>query len=261
MALPDRKSPIGKKVSLFVTCIIDMVYPNTGMSTVTVLEHLGCQVDFPMAQTCCGQPAFNSGYRDAAREVAIQFLKAFADAEVIVTPSGSCAAMVRHEYPVLFAEDEQWRTAAEEAASKTWELTEFIVDGLGITDLNGRLTQPTPVAFHDGCHGLRLLGLTNQGRTLVSGIENANVMEMDGCNECCGFGGLFSVKMADVSGAMLQQKMKQIEACSAESILTGDASCLMHINGGFEKQNRQPPVRHIADLLAEAVAGEPAHAD
>ena len=170
MALPDRpQSPIGKKVSLFVTHL-DMVYPNTGMSTVTVLEHLGCQVDFPLAQTCCGQPAFNSGYRDAARG-RDSVSKAFADAEVIVTPSGSCAAMVRHEYPVLFAEDEQWRTAAEEAASKTWELTEFIVDGLGITDLNGRLTQPTPVAFHDGCHGLRLLGLTNQGRTLSAALR------------------------------------------------------------------------------------------
>jgi L-lactate dehydrogenase complex protein LldE len=257
MALPERENPVGKTVSLFVTCIIDMVYPNTGMSTVTVLEHLGCQVDFPMAQTCCGQPAFNSGYRAAAREVAVQFLTAFADAEVIVTPSGSCAAMVRHEYPALFADDVKWRATAENVASKTWELTEFIVDGLGISDLNARLLQPTPVAFHDGCHGLRLLGLTTQGRTLVSSIENADVTEMDGCNECCGFGGLFSVKMADVSGAMLQQKVNQIKASSAESILTGDASCLMHINGGLEKQNKQPNVRHIADLLAEAVT----HAD
>ena len=126
---------------------------------------------------------------------------------------------------------------------------------VGITDPQRPADTITPVAFHDGCHGLRLLGLTNQGRTLVSGIENANVMEMDGCNECCGFGGLFSVKMADVSGAMLQQKMKQIEACSAESILTGDASCLDASAGVSKSKIRQPPVRHIADLLAEAVAG------
>jgi L-lactate dehydrogenase complex protein LldE len=251
-----RENPQGKKVSLFVTCMIDMIYPDTGMSTVAVLEHLGCVVDFPMGQTCCGQPAFNSGYRDEAREVARQFLTAFADAAVIVTPSGSCAAMVRHEYPSLFANDPAWHAAAKRIASITWELSEFIVDGLGVTNLHARLPKPTTVAFHDACHGLRLLGLSGQARQLVGNIENAAVSELAGCDICCGFGGLFSVKMADVSGAMLQEKVNGIAACSADLILTGDASCLTHINGGLQKQSIPKQVVHIADLLAQGIRNE-----
>ena len=253
MSLPTRQSPIGKKVSLFVTCMIDMLYPETGMSTVAVLEHLGCTVDFPMGQTCCGQPAFNSGYRDAGREVAIQFLTAFADSEVIVTPSGSCAAMVRHEYPKLFADNRKWRDVAHQTAAKTWELCEFIVDGLGITDIGGSLPQDTTVALHDGCHGLRLLGLTTQARALINDITNASVSELADCDVCCGFGGLFSVKMADVSGAMLQQKLNNISTCSATRITTGDASCMTHINGGLDKRRVAKRVVHIADLLAMSI--------
>ena len=141
-----------------------MIYPDTGMSVVKILEHLGISVDFPMAQTCCGQPAFNSGYRDDAKTVAKQFLNAFADAEVIVTPSGSCAAMVRHEYMTLFADDPEWLPKAEHAASITWEFTEYLVDGLGIEDLNLKLPKQETFAFHDGCHGLRLLGLREELR-------------------------------------------------------------------------------------------------
>ena len=159
MSLPERESPAGKRVSFFVTCIVDMVYPETGMSAVEILEHFGVEVDFPMAQTCCGQPGFNSGYRKEAKQVAQQFLRAFADAEVIVTPSGSCAAMVRHEYPTLFADDPQWRDQAQRMASIIWEISEFLVEGLGITDLKGKLPKAESFAFHDVCHGLRLLGL------------------------------------------------------------------------------------------------------
>ncbi|MCA9930239.1 MAG: (Fe-S)-binding protein, partial [Anaerolineales bacterium] len=197
-----RASPKGKRASLFVTCMVDMLYPETGMSVVTILEHLGVEVDFPMGQTCCGQPAFNAGYRQEARQVALQFIKAFRDAELIVVPSGSCGAMVRHEYPRLFAGDPLWQQEAERMASITWEFTEFVVDGLGITDLQARLPQKQTFAFHDSCHGLRLLGLKQAGRTLVGSMENAMVVEWDNSETCCGFGGLFSVKMADVSGAM-----------------------------------------------------------
>ena len=249
----DRPSPQGKRVSLFVTCMVDMLYPETGMSVVDVLEHLGVAVDFPPGQTCCGQPGFNAGYRREARQVAVGFLKAFRDAEVIVAPSGSCAAMVRHEYPRLFADDPQWRDTALRLAGITWELTEFIVDGLGITNVGGRLPVPRAIAFHDACHGLRLLGLGQAGRVLAGNLEQAAVVEWDHGEICCGFGGLFSVKMADVSGAMLAEKLAAIERSGADTIVTGDVSCLLHMNGGLAKLRRPPRVRHVADLLAEGI--------
>ena len=168
MALSQRESPKGKRISLFVTCIVDMIYPQTGMSVVDILQHIGVAVDFPMAQTCCGQPAFNSGYRNEARTVAKQFFKAFNDAEVIVTPSGSCAAMVRHEYPHIFTpDDSQHYDDAQRMASITWEFSEFLVDGLGITDLNLSLPAKQSFAMHDACHGLRGLGLGQSARKLI----------------------------------------------------------------------------------------------
>lgn len=253
MSSPTRPSPIGKKVSLFVTCMIDMIYPETGMSVVDILEHIGVTVDFPMGQTCCGQPGFNAGYRDEARQVARQFLRAFADAEVIVTPSGSCAAMVCHEYPALFADDPKWRIQAEKAAALTWEFSEYLTDGLGIENLNLSLKEPQRFAFHDGCHGLRLLGLGEQARKLLANVENAEIVEIPDADVCCGFGGLFSVKMAPISNAMLMKKMGDIERSAAEVIVTGDASCLTHINGGLARHDKAKRVRHLADILAEGL--------
>lgn len=252
MTLAERESPKGKRVSLFVTCMVDMLSPQTGMSVVKVLEHAGVEVEFPMAQTCCGQPAFNAGYWNEARRVAEQFLRAFADAQVIVTPSGSCAAMVRHEYPQLFAADPARRQLAERLASITWEFTEFLVDGLGITDLHARLPEPTRFAFHDSCHGLRLLGLGGAGRRLIGQIDNASLIEMDEHEVCCGFGGLFAVKMADVSGAMLSKKLENIANCPAE-VVGIDLSCATHINAGLEKSGSTRRIRHVADVLAEAL--------
>jgi len=249
----ERPSPLGKKVSLFVTCIIDMIYPQTGMSVVEILEHLGIEVDFPPDQTCCGQPGYNAGYHPEAKQVAQGFLKAFRDSEVIVTPSGSCAAMVRHDYPTLFADDPQWRSQAERIASITWEFSEFLVDGLGITDLNLQLPAPQQFAFHDSCHGLRLLGLGQAARTLLGNVENAQIIELNEADVCCGFGGLFSIKMADVSVAMLQRKIENIHACSAKTIVVGDASCLTHMNGGLTRQQSEKRVRHLAEVLAEGL--------
>jgi len=249
----ERPSPRGKRVSLFVTCMVDMLYPDTGLSVVDVLTHLGVEVDFPLGQTCCGQPAFNAGYWPEARQVAIQFLKAFKEAEVIVAPSGSCAAMVRHEFPRLFADDPAWRGEAERVAAITWEFSEFIVEGLGVTDLHGRLPTPHTFAFHDSCHGLRLLGLKEAGRILVGNLQNATLVDWADSENCCGFGGLFSVKMADVSGAMLGKKLDRIAQSEVDAILTGDVSCLTHMNGGLEKQGQAARVRHIADVLAEGV--------
>jgi L-lactate dehydrogenase complex protein LldE len=205
-----------------------------------------------MAQTCCGQPAFNGGYRHEARLVAEQFLHAFADAEVIVTPSGSCAAMVRHEYAGLFADDPALSKIAERLSSITWEFTEFLVDGLGITDLHGKLAEPATFAFHDSCHGLRLMNLGAAGRQLVGAIENATVIEMEDHDVCCGFGGLFAVKMADISGAMLAKKAAHVSACPAQ-VVGLDVSCQTHINTGLEKMRSPRRMRHVADVLAEAI--------
>jgi L-lactate dehydrogenase complex protein LldE len=253
MTLSERPSPKGKSVSLFVTCIVDMIYPDVGMSVVDILEHLGVEVDFPENQTCCGQPGFNSGYRKDAKEVAMHFLRVFADAQVIVIPSGSCAAMVLHEYETLFKDDPVWLPQAKRAISITWEFTDYLVNGLGITDLKLRLPQPQTFAIHDACHGLRILGLGEEARTLLNNVENAKVEDLKDADACCGFGGLFSVKMADVSGAMLQKKIDCINNCPAATIVTGDTSCMTQMNGGLSRQKSEKRVRHIADVLAEGL--------
>lgn len=255
----ERVSPRNKPVSLFVTCIIDMIYPDTGMSVVRLLEHLGVEVRFPMAQTCCGQPAYNGGYQTDARKVARHFLKTFRDAEVIVTPSGSCASMVRHEYPALFVDDPQWLPAAERAASITWEFTEYLVDGLGVSDLGLKLPEPTCLAVHDACHGLRMLGLKHTARALLKHVGNVTLSEMNESDVCCGFGGLFSVKMPGISNAMLQTKIENIEASEAQVITTGDMSCIMQINGGLARKRSGKRVQHIADVLASGLPESDAH--
>jgi L-lactate dehydrogenase complex protein LldE len=247
-----RPSPRYKPVSLFVTCIIDMIYPGTGVSVVEILDHLGVEVRFPMAQTCCGQPAFNAGFQDDAAQVARQFLRAFEGAQVIVTPSGSCASMVRHYYPELFKDDAEWRDRALWAADITWELTEYLVDGLGITDIGAKLP-PTKVAFHHACHGYRLLNLGTQAQALAQAVDGVTVCDLKGADQCCGFGGLFSVKMPDISGAMLHEKVANIEAADADVIVTGDASCLTQMNGGLSRQNSARRVVHIAELLAKGL--------
>lgn len=251
-----RPSPQYKPVSLFVTCIVDMIYPQTGVSVVEILEHLGIEVRFPMAQTCCAQVAFNSGFWNDARGVAKQFLTAFADAEVIVTPSGSCASMVRHYYPELFKDEPEWLARAEWAGAITWEFTEYLVDGLGISDIGAKLP-PTKVAFHDACHGLRLLNLGGQSRTLAEQIDGVTVTELTGADQCCGFGGLFAVKMPEISGAMLKDKMTNINAADADMIVTGDASCLTQMNGGLSRNQADKRVVHIADLLARGLKDVP----
>lgn len=258
MALPARESPIGKSVSLFVTCIVDMIYPGTGISVVDILEHVGVRVDFPPAQTCCGQPAFNSGYHDEARTVAKHFFKAFKDAEVIVCPSGSCAAMLRHEYPMLFTPDEAaLYEEARRVAAITWEFSEFLVDGLGIVGLDLSLPAKETFAIHDACHGLRGLGLGGASRELLAHLGNAELAELNECEVCCGFGGLFSVKMPELSNAMLQNKVKNINESAADTIVTGDVSCLTQMNGGLSRRKSSKRVMHLADVLHKALSNPP----
>jgi L-lactate dehydrogenase complex protein LldE len=247
-----RPSPKNKTAALFVTCMVDSIYPNTGISTVRLLEHVGTPVEFPAAQTCCGQPAFNAGFWNDARPAARQFMHAFKDADLIITPSGSCASMVRHYYPQLFEDDPRLHREAVRMASITWELTEYLVDGLEITNLDGTLPATT-VAFHHACHGLRLLDLSTQARTLVDHIDDVTVLDWPQGTECCGFGGLFAVKMPEVSGAMLQTKLRAIDTVNADVIITGDSGCLTQINGGLTRAGEPPQVVHIADFLAQSI--------
>ncbi len=252
MSNESRPSPRYKPVSLFVTCIVDAVYPQTGVSVVEILDHLGVEVRFPMNQTCCGQPAYNAGFQADARTVARQFLTAFADAEVIVTPSGSCASMVRHYYPDLFKDDPEWYDRATWAADRIWEFTEYLVDGLGITDIGAALP-PTKIALHHACHGYRLLNLKGQARALAEKVEGVTVTELSGASQCCGFGGLFAIKMPEISNAILEEKVDDIGQNDAEVIVTGDAGCLTQINGGLSRSGQTRRVVHIADLLAEGL--------
>lgn len=247
-----RPSPRYKPVSLFVTCIIDMIYPQTGISVVEILEHLGVEVRFPLSQTCCGQPAFNSGFRGDAKTVAKQFLTAFQGAELIVTPSGSCASMVRHYYPDLFKDDPAWYDRALWAADITWEFTEYLVDGLGIRDIGAALP-PTNATLHHACHGYRMLDLKNQAQILLENVDGVTLTPMTGADQCCGFGGLFAVKMPQVSGAMLEEKVAHIESTDAPVVVTGDSSCLTQMNGGLSRAESSKRVQHIADVLAQGL--------
>jgi L-lactate dehydrogenase complex protein LldE len=247
-----RPSPRYKTVSLFVTCMVDNLYPQTGISTVKLLEHVGAEVEFDTAQTCCGQPAFNAGFWDDARPVAKHFLDTYQDADLIVMPSGSCASMVQHYYPELFKHDERLHRQAVRLASITWELSEYLVDGLGIDDLGGSLPDIT-VGFHQACHGLRLGGLKDQAQRLVEHIEGVTIREVADSDTCCGFGGLFSVKMPEISGAMLKTKMAGIQTAEVDLIVTGDCGCQAQINGGLSRAGETPKVTHLADLLCRAL--------
>ena len=237
------------KVALFVTCIVDMLFPEAGEAALDILEAQGLTVEFPEAQTCCGQPAFNSGFQDDARPVAEHFIDVFNNYDAIVTPSGSCAAMVRHYYPELFKQHAR-KAEAEAIAAKTWELTQYLVDVLGVTDLGTRLSKPTRAAIHNACHGYRGLGIDRQPRALLANVGNLMLTELSGHDQCCGFGGLFSIKMSDISGAMLKDKLTNVEAAECDIIITGDASCAMHMNGGLSRNKSEKRVVHVAEVLA-----------
>ena len=252
MTEPLRPSPRHKTAALFITCLVDQLFPDIGIAVVRLLDHLGIETVFPADQTCCGQPAFNAGFQDDARRVARNTINALADAELVVTPSGSCAAMIRCYYPELFQDDPAMRAKANWVAAITWELTEYLVDGLGITDLGAKLP-PTRAAYHDACHGLRMLGLKEQGRKLVAGIDGVTLVEMPGAEECCGFGGLFAVKSPEISAAMLHAKLDLIAQVDVDYVVTGDAGCLAQINGGLSRKGQAQKVIHIADLLARGL--------
>ena len=244
-----------QNVSLFVTCLVDQFYPEVGEAVVKTLRHTGVQVDFPWGQTCCGQPAFNSGYQAEAQAAARHFLEVFGRSEWIVAPSGSCATMVRVFYAELFRGDPELLAVAKTVASRTYELSEFLVRVMGVTDLGGRLPEPTRVTYHDACHGLRELGIRAEPRALLASIQGLELVEMADPGACCGFGGTFSVKYPEISAAILQDKLDQLHQTEADLVVAADSSCLMQIGGGLSRQGSSTRPIHLAELLARSLEG------
>jgi L-lactate dehydrogenase complex protein LldE len=237
------------KVSLFITCLVDQFFPEVGMSMVRVLRRLGAQVDFPSEQTCCGQPAFNGGFKTEARDLAKRFIGIFEDREYIVAPSGSCTSMVRVYYKELFHDDPDWKKRAESLASRTYEFTEFVVNVLGVEDV-GAVYQGK-VALHQSCHLLRELNVRTEPRRLLNAVKGIEVVELERAEACCGFGGLFSIKYPEISGGILQEKIDSVEKSGADVIVASDAGCLMQIAGGLSRQGMATRTMHIAELLAK----------
>ncbi|SDJ44059.1 (Fe-S)-binding protein [Streptomyces indicus] len=246
------------RVALFLTCVNDTLYPGTGRAVVKLLTRLGVEVDFPMAQTCCGQAHYNTGYRHGAEPLARHYAEVFGGYEAIVTPSGSCAAMVRELYPRLGA-----RAAAEgrggelarvlaPVVPKTYELTEFLVDVLGVVDVGAYY--PHRVTYHPTCHGLRSLGLGDRPRRLLEAVRGLELVELPGAEECCGFGGTFAVKNPDVSAAMGLDKVRNAESTGAERLCAADNSCLMHLGGTMSRLRTGIEPVHLAEILAGTAA-------
>ena len=236
-------------VTLFIQCLVDGIYPQVGEAVVGIFRKLGVNLTCPTRQTCCGQPAFNAGYQGEARVAAKRFIEIFESAEAIVCASGSCVTMVRHHYPQLFADDAAWLQRAQEVAAKTFELTEYLVDILGVVDdLGAHYTGV--ITYHDSCHLLRNLRIKEQPRSLLRKISGAEFVEMNDSDRCCGFGGSFSFKYADISAAMAEDKVHNIIASGADTVVGCDMGCLMNIQGMLSRRGADIKVMHIAQLLA-----------
>lgn len=239
---------MAKRVSLFVTCIVDQLFPNVGMAMAEVLERVGYTVDFPEAQTCCGQPAFNSGYRDEARQVARHLIGVFRNSEYVVVPSGSCTSMVAHHYEDIFEKEPDWLAASRELAPRVWEFSRFLLEVAGVEDVGAALDDV--VTYHDSCHALRELHIKRGPRRLLSKVRGLELREMDTAEECCGFGGTFSVKFPEVSGGMARTKIDSIMRSGARTVVSIDSSCLMQIQGALSRAGLPIRTLHLAEVLA-----------
>lgn len=239
-------------VTLFVQCLVDTLRPEVGDAMVHVLERLGVSMDYPDNQTCCGQPAFNSGYRREATKAARRFIDIFENSEAIVCPSGSCVHMVRHHYPELFKDEPGMLVRARMVAEKTFEFTEYLVDVLGVTDPGKQLGSrfDGTVTYHDSCHLSRGLGIRTQPRTLLENTPGLTLVEMAESDRCCGFGGTFSIKYPEISTAMADDKVGTILATGADAVAGCDVSCLMNIAGRLSRMRSRVRALHIAEILA-----------
>lgn len=239
-----------KSVQLFVTCLVDQFFPDVGFAVVEILEDLGLTVEFPQAQTCCGQPAFNAGFWDDARAMARHTVDVLSQSDApVVIPSGSCGDMVIHHYAEILAGDPNYAPKANALAGRTYEFTQFLVDVLGVTRLKAHAAGC--LTYHASCHGLRGLGVKKQPQQLLSNVSGAEIKELPGAEECCGFGGLFAVKMSDISGAIMERKLDNIATSGADTVVGTDVSCLMHIAGGLHRRGSKVQVKHLAEILRQ----------
>jgi len=245
----------GLTVALFATCINDVMFPGTPKAVVTVLERLGCTVEFPLEQTCCGQMFTNTGYFDAAIPDVRNYVKAFAGYDYIVGPSGSCVGAVRHQHPMLaaHAKDEGLAAEVEKVVARTYDFTELLVDVLGVTDVGAYF--PHRVTYHPTCHSVRVAKVGDRPYELLSKVKGIDLVPLPDADQCCGFGGTFSVKNPDVSVAMGGDKARHVASTGAEYLVTGDNACLMHIGGLLHRQNAGIKTLHLAELLAHTESG------
>ncbi|MEE8534646.1 MAG: (Fe-S)-binding protein [Kiloniellales bacterium] len=243
--MPEAEARVG----LFVTCLVDLLRPSVGLAAVKLLEAAGCRVEVPRLQTCCGQPAYNSGDRADARAIAAQVIEAFRGFDYVVAPSGSCAAMIKEHYPGLFADDPGAKAAAEDLAGRTHELVSFLVDLRGVERVEARYDGR--VAYHDACAGLRELGIKTQPRALLASVAGLSLAELDECEVCCGFGGTFCVKYPEISNSMVTTKAEKVEASGADTLLAGDLGCLLNMAGKLSRRGAKVRLRHVAEVLAD----------
>jgi L-lactate dehydrogenase complex protein LldE len=247
LALSIHESTARPKVGLFVTCLVDLMRPSVGFAAVKLLEDAGCIVDVP-EQTCCGQPAYNSGDRATTRAIAERTIETFAAFDYVVAPSGSCAGMIRKHYPELFADDPNWLPKARALTEKTHELISFLVDVMGVTGVEA--AYEGAATYHDSCSGLRELGIKSQPRRLLASVKGLSLVEMQDPDVCCGFGGTFAVKYGEISDAIVTKKSETIEASGAPLLLAGDLGCLMNMAGKLSRRGKPVAVRHVAEVLA-----------
>ena len=236
------------RVALFVTCLVDLFRPTIGFAAVKLIEEAGCTVEVPRSQTCCGQPAYNSGDRADAKAIAMRVLEAFEGYDHVVVPSGSCAGMIRQHYPELFADDLAVLPRTQHLGARTSELVSFLVDICGMQAVTARWDRK--VTYHDACSGLRELGVKDQPRRLLASVGGLTLKEMPGAETCCGFGGTFCVKYPDISDKMVSDKETGIVGTGAEAVLAGDLGCLLNIAGKLHRHGRRIEVRHVAEVLA-----------
>jgi len=249
----------GPRVGLFVTCLVDLFRPSVAFAAVRLLEEAGCTVEVPRAQTCCGQPAYNSGDRKDTRALALQTVKAFSGFDYVVAPSGSCAAMIRDHYPALFKDEPERLATVEAVAGRTWELVSFLTDVLRVERVPGRFAGSA--TYHDSCSGLRELGIKSQPRRLLGSVGGLELKEMQDSETCCGFGGTFCVKYPAISDKIVTAKADNIDATGADLLLAGDLGCLLNMAGKLKRRGSRVQTRHGAEVLAgmteEPAIGEP----
>ena len=246
---------VGVRVQLFHTCIVNEIYPEVGLSVAAILERLGIAVEVPVGQTCCGQPAFNGGFHVDARKVARHTVDLLSATEgPVIIPSGSCGDMIIHQYHMLFAEEPRYLEKVHALSHRCHEFSQFLVDVLGITDLGARLG--LKVAYHPSCHLLRGLGARTQAMALLKDVQGLECAEVTDQEECCGFGGMFSVKNSAISGAMMDNKIRNLEASGAKTVVSCDMGCLMHLQGGLRRKGSALETKHLSQILLDGLPVE-----